>query len=100
MLGLDFEQGYVVDVVVVILVAAVDDDVDGVVEHHDGVVGPHYFEGLEPVDLVVELVVGVFLVDLDLVVEGAFLEAEVFLLAGTVGKASLEAGECHYLEEL
>ena len=95
MLGFDVEQGYVVDVVVVILVAAVDDDVDGVVEHHDGVVGPHYFEGLEPVELVVELVVGVFLVEVDLV-EGAFLEAEVFLLAGTVGKASLEAGEYHY----
>lgn len=102
MLGFDVEQGYVVDVVVVILVAAADDDVDGVVEHHGGVVGPHYFEGLEPVDLVVELVVGVFLVNLDLVVEGAlveevFLEVEVFLLAD---RASFEAVEYHYLEEL
>ena len=101
MLGFVVEEGYVVDVVVVVLVVAVDDDVDGVVEHHDGVVGPHYFEGLEPVDLVVELVVGVFLVDLDLVegalVEEAFLEVEVFLLAD---KASFEAVEYHYLVEL
>ena len=90
-LGFDVEQGYVVDVVVVVLVVDVVDDVDGVVD-----VELHYFEGLEPVELVVELEVGVFLVDSDLV-EVAFSEAGVFLAAG---KASFEAWEYHYLEEL
>ena len=89
-LGFDAEQGYVVDVVVVVLVVVVD-DVDGVVD-----VELHYFEGLEPAELVVELEVGVFLLDSDLV-EVAFSEAGVFLAAG---KASFEAWEYHYLEEL
>ena len=109
-LGFDVEQGYVADVVVVVVAVVVDDDVDGVLDvvDVDGVVDGfvdvvdvehHYFEGLEPVELVVELEVGVFLVDLDLV-EVAFSEAEVFLGVLAAGKASFEAWEYHYLEEL